>query len=116
MLIGHSFGASVGFNAIGQTLMVRFLLDAERLASRNPSPAHSQSRPGLLTGYGDLVVLVNPAIEATRLMPFFGSLSEHTSKEPFLFTLGQPPRLVILSSEGDCPLCQYERDSDLPEV
>jgi hypothetical protein len=101
MLIGHSFGASVAFNAIGQTLMVRFLLDAEKLASRNPSPTHSQSKPGLLTGYGDLVVLVNPAIEATRLMPFFGSLSEHTAKEPFLFTLGQPPRLVILSSEGD---------------
>jgi len=56
MLIGHSFGASVVFNAIGQVLMVRFLLDVEKLASKREAPAHSQSRPGLVSGYGDLVL------------------------------------------------------------
>jgi hypothetical protein len=114
MLVGHSFGASVVFNSIGQLLLARFLLDAEKLASeaRTPAPdaqrpaakeapAHSQSKPGLVSGYGDLVVLVNPAIEATRIVPFFTSLNEYTTREPDLLSPSQPPRLVILSSEGD---------------
>jgi pimeloyl-ACP methyl ester carboxylesterase len=115
MLVGHSFGASVVFNAIGQILLERFLLDAERLlterqptAARPPAPPgaapkgeHPQSKPGLVSGYGDLVVLVNPAIEATRIVPFFGSLNEFTKAQTDLFFDGQPPRLVILSSEGD---------------
>ena len=102
MLVGHSFGASVVFNAIGQILMARFLLDAERLASDDGATTqHSQSKPGLISGYGDLVVLVNPAIEATRIMPFFSVLNEYSAKKTDLFAPGQPPRLVILSSEGD---------------
>lgn len=101
MLIGHSFGASVVFNAIGQVLMVRFLLDVEKLASKREAPAHSQSRPGLVSGYGDLVVLVNPAIEAIRIMPFFSALNEYTAKQADLLSPAQPARLVLLSSEGD---------------
>src|SRR5437899_8824911 len=101
MVVGHSFGASVVFNSIGQILLARFILDAERLASAKPTPAHSQSKPGLVSGYGDLVVLVNPAIEATRIVPFFSSLNEYTRKQTDLFSPAQPTRLVILSSEGD---------------
>lgn len=101
MLVGHSFGASVVFNSVGQILLQRFLLDAEKLASAGPAPAHSQSRPGLVSGYGDLVVLVNPAIEATRLIPFFSSLNDYTTRRADLFSASQPARLVILSSEGD---------------
>jgi hypothetical protein len=55
----------------------------------------------LVSGYGDLVVLVNPAIEATRIMPFFGTLNEYTTKRTDLLSPAQPARLVILSSEGD---------------
>ena len=101
MLVGHSFGASVVFNSMGPILLERFLLDAERLASEKAGPAHPQSKPGLVSGYGDLVVLVNPAIEATRIVPFFSVLNEYTKAEASLLAPGQPPRLVILSSEGD---------------
>jgi pimeloyl-ACP methyl ester carboxylesterase len=114
MVVGHSFGASVVFNAIGQILMERFVIDAEKLAAergavggrRMPARAaqqadHPQSKPGLISGYGDLVVLVNPALEATRIMPFFASLNDYTSRDVNLFFDGQPPRLVILSSEDD---------------
>jgi hypothetical protein len=89
------------FNSIGQILLARFLLDAEKLASEQPRPAHAQWKPGLVSGYGDLVVLVNPAIEATRIVPFFSSLNDYTIKRPDLLSPAQPPRLVILSSEGD---------------
>jgi len=101
MIVGHSFGASVVFNSIGQILLARFVLDAEKLASATPTPTHAQSKPGLVSGYGDLVVLVNPAIEATRIMPFFGTLNEYTTKRTDLLSPAQPARLVILSSEGD---------------
>jgi pimeloyl-ACP methyl ester carboxylesterase len=101
MLVGHSFGASVVFNSMSQILMERFLLDAETLAARGASPGRLRATPGMVSGYGDLVVLVNPAIEATRLMPFFGSLNAYTADRPDLFSPAQPPRLVILSSEGD---------------
>src|SRR5262245_59109947 len=101
MVVGHSFGASVVFNSIGQILLARFLLDAEKLASDKPTPTHAQSKPGLVSGYGDLVVLVNPAIEATRIVPFFAALNEYTRTRVDLLSPAQPPRLVILSSKGD---------------
>ena len=101
MVVGHSFGASVVFNSIGQILLARFILDAERLASATPTPRHAQSKPGLVSGYGDLVVLVNPAIEATRIVPFFAALNEYTRTRVALLSPAQPPRLVILSSQGD---------------
>jgi len=103
MLVGHSFGASVVFNAMGSILMGRFLIDAARLANEKSmaGQGHSQSKPGLVSGYGDMVVLVNPAIEATRIMPFYDLLNAYTRKDVDLFAPGQPPRLVILSSEGD---------------
>jgi hypothetical protein len=101
MVVGHSFGASVVFNSIGQILLARFILDAERLASAKPTPVHAQSKPGLVSGYGDLVVLVNPAIEATRIVPFFAALNEYTRAQVDLLSPAQPARLVILSSEGD---------------
>src|SRR6267142_910178 len=101
MVVGHSFGASVVFNSIGQILLARFILDAERLASAKPTPRHAQSKPGLVSGYGDLVVLVNPAIEATRIVPFFAALNEYTRTRVDLLSPAQPPRLVILSSQGD---------------
>jgi len=101
MVVGHSFGASVVFNSIGQILLARFILDAERLASARPTPTHAQSKPGLVSGYGDLVVLMNPAIEATRIVPFFAALNEYTRKRVDLLSSAQPPRLVVLSSQGD---------------
>ena len=93
--------SSAVFNSIGQIVLARFLLDAEKLASDKATPAHSQSRPGLVSAYGDLVVLVNPAIEATRIVPFFDALNEYTTKRSDLLSPAQPPRLIILSSEGD---------------
>src|SRR5438046_2726173 len=101
MVVGHCFGASVVCNSIGQILLARFILDAERLASAKPTPRHAQSKPGLVSGYGDLVVLVNPAIEATRIVPFFAALNEYTRTRVALLSPVQPPRLVILSSKGD---------------
>src|SRR5262249_53691531 len=101
MVVGHSFGASVVFNSIGQILLARFILDAERLASAKPTPRHGQSKPGPVSGYGAPAVLVNPALEGTRIVPFFAARDEYTRTRVDLLSPAQPPRLVILSSKGD---------------
>lgn len=100
MLVGHSFGASVVFNSISQILLERFIVDAEDVRAQR-APRRALARRGMISGYGDLVVLINPAIEAMRLMPFFTALNTYTGNRDFPLSPTQPPRLIVLSSEGD---------------
>lgn len=93
LLVGHSFGASVAFNSLAHTYLQR-LLDG----------AHSQDNKPRFRGYGDLVVLINPAIEAMRYMPFQSAIEyygKRTSPPRVDFSHETRPALVILSSQGD---------------
>jgi hypothetical protein len=93
VLIGHSFGASVAFNALGHLHMLRFV---EGLYDTRPGER--------FRGYGDLTVLINPAIEAMRYMPLQSAVAYYAAREqlPKLdFVHEKKPRLIILSSEGD---------------
>jgi hypothetical protein len=93
LVVGHSFGASVTFNALAHTYLQRFL-----------EGAHSQENKPRFRGYGDLVVLVNPAIEAMRYMPFQSAIEYYGSRTapPRVdFSHENRPALVILSSQGD---------------
>jgi hypothetical protein len=93
VLIGHSFGASVAFNSLAQLYMQRFI---EGLYSTSAGPR--------FRGYGDFAVLINPAIEGVRFMPFHGALKHYTSTAAGVradFSRESRPALVILSSEGD---------------
>jgi pimeloyl-ACP methyl ester carboxylesterase len=94
VLVGHSFGASVAFNALAHLFLERFLDGVYTTGPASPR----------FRGYGDLVVLVNPAIEAMRYMPFQSALKYYTSEAAPLradFSKETVPRLVVLSSEGD---------------
>ena len=93
VVIGHSFGASVTFNSLAQLYMQRFL---EGVYASGPGPR--------FRGYGDMVVLINPAIEAMRYMPLYSALNYYfarseTPRADFSGNAG--PVLLILSSEGD---------------
>jgi len=93
VLIGHSFGASVAFNALAQLYMQRFI---EGLYSTSAGPR--------FRGYGDFAVLINPAIEGIRFMPLHGALKYYSSAAAGVradFSRESRPALVILSSEGD---------------
>src|SRR5689334_1592527 len=57
--VGHSFGGLIVYSAIAQSLVVN-AIDDEADQGKN-----------LVTGFGDLVVLVNPAIEASRYEPVY---------------------------------------------
>jgi hypothetical protein len=84
LTVGHSLGASVLFNALHQVLLQR-LVQPENAALR--------------TGFGDLVVLVNPAFEAMR----FASIRDAAQRYNHEFGFGdqQNPLLLIATSEAD---------------
>jgi pimeloyl-ACP methyl ester carboxylesterase len=93
VVVGHSFGASVTFNALAHLYLGRFL-----------DGVHSREEKQRFRGYGDLVVLINPAIEAMRYMPFQSALeyySRPTSQPRLDFSHETRPALVVLSSLTD---------------
>jgi len=99
-VLAHSFGASVAFRALSQSLIDSF---AEDLESDESAELASVSR------FVDMVVLVNPAIEAARFDPVFRAAQKRVAycvrnakpgnrcDQP----LYQAPVLGIFTSEGD---------------
>jgi hypothetical protein len=85
VVIGHSFGGAVLYSATSQILMARFV--------------DSQAKKDFVDtakGFGDLVVLLNPAFEALRYAPAFDLAQSRCS-----FFDNQAPKLAILTSETD---------------
>ncbi len=85
VIVGHSFGGAVVFSALGQILEERFV-----------TTTAGARATGTARGFGDLVVLINPAFEAQR----YASLSDMSSgRHPYFQS--QLPVLAILTSEDD---------------
>jgi pimeloyl-ACP methyl ester carboxylesterase len=105
VLMGHSFGASVTFNALAGRYLTRFMEGLE--ASGQPSPVGRAGPGRRFRGYGDLVVLVNPAIEGMRYLPFHTALRYYAVRRPDTripyadFSDEVQPVLIILSAKGD---------------
>ncbi len=85
VVVGHSFGGAVVFSALSQILMERFV------DTKGPVGTSSNAR-----GFGDLVILINPAFEALR----FASLSDMANERGSYFP-EQAPVLAVLTSETD---------------
>jgi len=85
VVVGHSFGGAVVFTAVGQILASRFL------ATNGPVGVSSD-----VQGFGDLVVLINPAFEALLYSP----LSD-VSNERATYFKSQLPVLAVLTSVKD---------------
>lgn len=83
--IGHSFGGAVVYSATSQILMGRFV-------NSQPGKGFTDSAGG----FGDLVVLLNPAFEALRYAP-----AHDLSQARCGFFEDQAPKLAILTSETD---------------
>lgn len=95
--IGHSLGGAMLFSAAREK-MVGHLNEAEYIrmeeGQRDLDPSQTKA---LRAGLGDLVVLLNPAIEATRWEVF-----EHDQHLPGHYQAGkQFPIIVALASEAD---------------
>ncbi|HEY3487118.1 MAG TPA: esterase [Gammaproteobacteria bacterium] len=85
VVVGHSFGGAVVFSALSQILLERFV------DTKGPVGMASTTR-----GFGDLVILINPAFEAMQ----FASLSDAANERGSYF-LQQAPVLAIMTSEKD---------------
>jgi len=90
-IVGHSFGGSAVFSALSNVLKTR-LVEAleEKDRGRDSAP--------VVRGFGDLVVLVNPAFEASAYAPLHDLVDEIGTFSP-----RQTPVLVVVSSETDFP-------------
>jgi hypothetical protein len=97
-VLGHSFGASLAYRALSQTLIQAFAEDLDL----NPT-----GRDALVAQFVDMLVLINPAIEAARFEPIFRGARKRTETscpDPQLVCAPpeyQPPVLAIFTSEGD---------------
>ena len=85
-VIGHSFGGAVVFSSLQKILAERFV-DSNR----------NKTYRGDAKGFGDLVVLMNPAFEAMR----FASLYDLSQESCRGYFKSQLPKLAILTSETD---------------
>ncbi len=85
--VGHSFGARILYNAVAQPL-----IRATELAH----PEKEFESYKLIRGTGDIVILLNPAFEASLFSVFYG-----TRRKEYPFSIEQPPLLVSISSVTD---------------
>ncbi len=90
---GHSFGAQILFRSVSHEM------ERELIARTDGNGAAGGARQPIadLTGFGDLVVLVNPAFEALQ----FERISRLSSALDF--GPQQNPVLLVVSSAGDVP-------------
>lgn len=98
-VISHSFGAAIAFRALSQSLIDSFSSD---LDGDKALQAQSVSR------FVDMVVLVNPAIEAARFDAVYRAAARRKARCDLGVTPGpcdqpkyQTPVLAIFQSEGD---------------
>lgn len=106
--VGHSFGGAVLENALSEEFTRTLALNvpitgATDLSRSGPDPdrgvyePRNRERPGILEGFGDLVILINPAFEAS-LYQTLDTLAGRTS-----YSRCQTPILMTLSAENDKP-------------
>jgi len=88
VILGHSFGGAMIYSAVSNVLKSR-IVDA-----RVRAVLAGAEEP--ISGFGDLVVLANPAFEASLYAPLQELMNDFPSFSP-----RQRPLLVILSSETD---------------
>ncbi len=85
VILGHSFGGAIVYTALSQIFMERFV------QTKGPVGVSSDA-----IGFGDLVVLLNPAFEATRFL----NLSLMANERGTYFD-SQLPILAAMTSEAD---------------
>ncbi|MDP6183530.1 MAG: hypothetical protein QF609_06915, partial [Gammaproteobacteria bacterium] len=93
IVIGHSFGGAVVYSAVSQVLKDRHF--PVKSSPNNPGSSNGNNEHAV-EGFGDLVVLINPAFEAN-----FYSTLENMTNEKRTYSSHQRPVLAILTSEAD---------------
>lgn len=93
VLIGHSFGGLILYNAIAESL-----LDSLVAANNGDTSVARKARPVF-----DLAILLNPAFEASRFEPLFQAAKDRLlpAESAWPYANQQRPLLVSITSEAD---------------
>jgi pimeloyl-ACP methyl ester carboxylesterase len=93
-LVGHSFGALIVYNAVAGSLA-----DALSVATYPPQ----LGGPRQAAEFADLVLLLNPAFEASRFEPVFQIAKSYGACGPTLlpYAINQRPLLISITSHAD---------------
>jgi hypothetical protein len=89
IIVGHSFGADVVFDALQQSMAGRFVRSQAGCTTAGDANC-------VVEGFGDLVVLLNPAFEAMK----FSALSDLSTAQGN-YSTSQLPLVVVLTSKAD---------------
>ena len=100
ILAGHSFGASALYNAVGHTLTARFYDSLEKQKIEQDQKGEGNfNQP--IRGVGDIIILLNPAIEALRFRGLRESVYQRAIEDSSIFKNNKSPVMVVLASEDD---------------
>jgi pimeloyl-ACP methyl ester carboxylesterase len=100
LTIGHSFGGLIVYSAVAQYLtdQAAALEVKSAILGTAPNGEAAFEKQNQIAGYGDLVVVINPAIEATRYEPIAEIVN---ARPPRGFAPWQPPVFIEVTSVGD---------------
>jgi hypothetical protein len=85
VIVGHSFGGMIVYSAVAQSLI----------------EAAATPRGEMVPSFADLVLLVNPAVEAARYLPIQELVEERRRKTPQGVEDKQPPVFVCVTASND---------------
>lgn len=93
LIIGHSFGAAIVYAAVAPQLIESLSVAYDRLDQPNPAAKALDGVEPL----ADMVVLLNPAFEASRFEPL------RRAADRYRPPLRRPPLMVLITTENDVP-------------
>lgn len=97
ILSGHSFGASALYNAVGQELLSRFYTSLKEQEMNKDEKVE-------IRGVGDIVILLNPAIQALRFRSLRETIYEKAVQRPNIFENNKAPIFMMVATEDDLPV------------
>lgn len=98
--IGHSFGGQVLLNAVARPIEEQMVMRAPCLADDTHPPQAPVKRTQEyvpIDSFGDLNILVNPALEAYQYARIDGLYKQ------LLYSSQQTPQLIVFSADNDVP-------------
>lgn len=91
LIVGHSFGAAIVYAAVAPQLIESLSVAYDRPEVRNPAEKAIDG----IDPVADMVVLLNPAFEASRFEPLRRAADRYRPR------LRRPPVMVVVTSEND---------------
>jgi pimeloyl-ACP methyl ester carboxylesterase len=92
LIVGHSFGGALVYSA----LEYRLIGESQGHDTVLPPLSSNDSQKPMRDGVGELAILVNPAIEASRYRPFAADVAAAGD-----YSEEQNPRLLVIASRAD---------------